>query len=126
MTIVNDWSSISLKLHLLMTLESSFTIVTCFQHRPLESISPTNLCNIQWCQPIVNGAKDAFSISPTILQKICYMFWATAFAPTPYFGTFLPNVVAIKSIKNHLCKSYPALAARMLMKLTPGLISRYH
>jgi hypothetical protein len=89
-----------------MTLESSFTIVTCLQHSPLESISPTNLCNIQWCQPIVNGAKDAFSISPTILQKFCYMFWATAFAPTPYFGTFLPNVVAIKSIKNYLRKIY--------------------
>jgi hypothetical protein len=35
----------------------------------------------------------------------------------PYFGTFLPNHVAIQSIENYLRKSCSALAPKMLMKL---------
>jgi hypothetical protein len=49
------------------------------------------------------------------------MFWATAFAPTPYFGTFLPNVVAIKSIKNYLRKIYEIAPWSYLQGITRSL-----
>jgi hypothetical protein len=35
-------------------------------------------------------------------------------------GTFLPNAVAVKSVKNHLRKKCSSLAPKMLEKLTPG------
>jgi hypothetical protein len=35
----------------------------------------------------------------------------------PYFGTFLPNAVAFKNVKNYLRKNSSALAPKMLVKL---------
>jgi hypothetical protein len=39
----------------------------------------------------------------------------------PYFSTFLPNAVAIESIKKYMRKSRFALAPIRLMKLTPSV-----
>jgi hypothetical protein len=39
----------------------------------------------------------------------------------PSFGTFLPNAIAFKSMKNYLRKSCSALALKMLVKLTQYL-----
>ncbi len=38
----------------------------------------------------------------------------------PFFGTFLPNVVATKGIKKNLRKICSTLSLKMLMKLAPG------
>jgi hypothetical protein len=39
-----------------------------------------------------------------------------------YFGTILPNAFTVKTIKNYVHRSCPALAPNILMKLTSGLI----
>jgi hypothetical protein len=46
------------------------------------------------------------------------------FYQVPHFCTFLANVVAIKSVKKHLHKSYSALAPTMLARSALGASGR--
>jgi hypothetical protein len=41
----------------------------------------------------------------------------------PYFGTFLPNAVTLKSIENYVRKNCSVLVPKVLMKLTPGMLA---
>jgi hypothetical protein len=38
----------------------------------------------------------------------------------PYFGSLLPQAVAVQSVENYFCKSSSGLAPKMLLNLTPG------
>jgi hypothetical protein len=87
-----------------------------------ESISPTNLHNTQRCQKKVNG-KSCCSISLKFLLKFNTYFQLQLLCEVSYFGTFLPNVVAIKSIRNYLHKNSSTLGPKILVKLSPENIN---
>ncbi len=93
-------------------------ICNVLQYRHQESISSTNFINAQRHLCKVNVEKIMFcstNICAKILQHILgFSFLCRA----PYFGTILPNAVAVKSRKNCLRKSCSALAPKMLVKLT--------
>jgi len=90
---------------------------TCY----LESILPTNFCKEQMCQHKVNGAKDAVLFHQHFCSKFTPCFRQQLFYRAPYFGTFWPNAVGIKSIKNYLVKILLALTPKMLVTLTHTL-----
>jgi hypothetical protein len=88
----------------------------------LESISATNLRNVQRYQHTINGAKDAALFHQHFSWNFTAYFMLQPFCWAPYFDTFLPNAVSIKSIKNCLRKSCSALAMKCLWILAPGLL----
>jgi len=61
----------------------------------------------------VNGAKDALMFHQHFFRNFATCFRLQGLCRAPYFGTFLLN-------ENYLRKSCPALAPKMLVKLTPG------
>jgi len=69
------------------------------------TISPTNLTKVQRCQHMVNGTKDAVLFHQHLrfnrLNFAAY-FRIQLLRLAPYFGTVLPNAVAIKSNENYL------------------------
>ncbi len=92
-----------------------------------ELISPTNLCNARRRKEKVSGAKDATLFHPHLWSNFSAYFMLQLLRRPPYFGTFLPNIVAIKSIKNYLRISCSSLAMKMLVKLTlDGFPMHYH
>jgi hypothetical protein len=80
------------------------------------------LHNAQRCRARVNDAKDVALFRQYFFLNFTACFRLHLLHRAPYFGTFLPNVVAVKSIKYYLRKSFSALALKILMKLT--LMSR--
>ncbi len=72
-----------------------------------ESISPTNLCNVQKWWHKVKGVKDAVLFHWHLFWKFTAYFRLKLFHWALYFGIILPNAVALKSIKNSCAK--PAL-----------------
>jgi len=66
----------------------------------------------------INDPKDAVLFSPTFLLKLYAFSRLLVLQPVPYFGTFLPNAVAVKRIKNYLHKSCSVMAPNLLVKLT--------
>ncbi len=84
--------------------------------------SPDNLSDAQRCQYKVNGAKDASLFHQHFHCKFTPYFRLHCWPQLAYFVTFLPNVVPIKIIESYLCKICSALATKMLLKLTSGVI----
>jgi hypothetical protein len=80
------------------------------------------LHNAQRCRARVNGAKYVALFHQNFFLNFTACFRLHLLHRAPYFGTFLPIVVAVKSIKYYLRKSCSALALKMWMKLT--LMSR--
>jgi hypothetical protein len=68
----------------------------------------------------VNGAKDAVLFHQHFCQNVTACIKPQLLHRAPYFGTFLPNAVAVKIIRNELRNICSALDPQMLMKLTPG------
>ncbi len=87
----------------------------------LESILPTNLCNVQRYQHKVNCTKDALLFQEYLWWKFAAYFRLQLLHWALYFVTFLPDAGAFKSIRNYLRKSYSALVLKMLMKESPSL-----
>jgi hypothetical protein len=81
----------------------------------VESISPTNLHHVQEHQHKVNSAKDAV----LFYQHFTAHFMPQLLHRAPYFGTTLPNAVAIKSSKKYMRINGSTLTPKMLVKLTP-------
>jgi hypothetical protein len=65
--------------------------------------------------------KILLSFTSIFAEILLHILRNSFFHQTPYFGTFLPNAVAIESIKNYMRKSRFALAPNRLMKLTSGV-----
>jgi hypothetical protein len=83
-------------------------------------VSPTNLCKAQKGQHEVNDAKDAVLFHQHFSRYFAAYFRLQHLHRGSHLGTFLPNAVAVKSIKNNLRKNCPSLEPKMLEKLTPG------
>jgi hypothetical protein len=84
-----------------------------------ELISPTNLRNPQRHQQKVNGAKDATLFHQHLRSKFSADFMLQLLRRPPYFGTFLPNIVAIKNIKKFLRMICFALVMKLLVNEVP-------
>jgi hypothetical protein len=54
------------------------------------------------------------------VEILLHILGHSFFCRAPYFGTFLPSVVAVKTIKNFMRKCCYPLVLKMLVKLTPG------
>jgi hypothetical protein len=63
----------------------------------------------------VNGTKNAVLFHQHFCQKLTTCFRLQLLHREPNFGTYLPNAVAVKIIRNELRKICSALAPKMLM-----------
>ncbi len=84
---------------------------------PLIEFSRTKSFGQNWDELKVNGAKDALQFHQHFCWNFTEYFRLQHLLRVPYFGIFLPNVVAIKSIENYFHKSFSAFVPKMLVKL---------
>jgi hypothetical protein len=82
-------------------------------------MSPTNLHNAHRHQHEVNGAKDAVLFHQHFCQNFTAYFWLQPLHRAPYFGTLVPNALAIKRIQNYLLQKLICFVAKYFGEIVP-------
>jgi hypothetical protein len=77
------------------------------------------LRNAQRRQHKVNSTKAAALFKQHCCYNVTAYFRLQLLCPAPYFGAFLQNYVAVKTMKNYMRKSWSSLAPKMWLKLPP-------